>query len=344
MTYTPNFNDPRIVRAAKKALTFVELYTRTNKVSWLSSAELYKNFGNTSRPLGRWLKQQLLEVRDQYFNPLTGVCKKYSKRKQGVELVKQLINDPNFTPEIKPEILEAIKSGEFEYQEKSNRYFTSAQFIPRKLRDSVLNNAGYRYHYDIEAAAPRMLYQRAQQLNPDIKLQQLEAYIADRTILRQTLAKECRITKDQAKTVINAVLQVAVLTKYRHSKLLQELNNDFDAITRLQNNESLQNLLGDIKKMWLTLKSEFPVRTSQDKNGRTRSLRITPKQKTGYYRELEQQVAKIIRKILTKNKARYLWIHDGWRCDKVIDPALIESEVRRQTGFVIKLEWTIYED
>jgi hypothetical protein len=344
MMYTPNFSDPRIVRTARKALTFVELYIKSNEINWISSKELYKNFGNTTRPLGRWLKAQLLETRDKYYNPLTGVCQKYSKRTEGVKLVKELLNDPNWQPEIKPEILEQISTGDFAYEEKSNRWYTPAQYIPRRIRDSKLNNEGYRYHYDIEAAAPRMLLQRAQQINPNLKLQHLEDYIQHRTQRRDTIAKNSGITSDQAKTVINAVLQGSVISKYRNSKLFMALNYDYDAVTRLQNDIITQNLVNDIKLLWKTLKSEFPVRYSTDKNGKTKSVRITSKQKSGYYRDLEQQVGKVIIKMLKKNSVRYLWIHDGWRCDKVIDPALIESEVRRKTGLTIKLEWTIYEE
>ena len=344
MTYSPNFNDPRIVRAAKKALTFVELYTKSTAVDWISSKELYKNFGNTTRPLGSWLKAQMLVTRDNYFNPLTGACKKYSKRSEGVELVKQLINEPDFTPEIKPEIMEQIQSGVFDYTEKSNRLFTAAQFIPRRIRDKKLNNEGYKYHYDIEAAAPRMLLQRAQQINRDLKLPHLEHYIANRSQVRDDIAKNCGITSDQAKQVINAVLQGSYISKYRHSKLFMALNQDYAAVTRLQNDTITQNLVKDIKVLWRTLKCEFPVKYLTDKNGKRRSVRIDSKQKSGYYRELEEQVGKIIRKILNKESLRYLWIHDGWRCDKVIDPALIETEVRRKTGLVIKLEWSIYED
>jgi hypothetical protein len=344
MTYTPNFNDPRIVRAARRALTFVELYTKNTAVDWISSRELYKHFGNTTRPLGRWLKAQMLVTRDNYFNPLTGACKKYSKCSEGVALVKQLINEPDFTPEIKPEIMEQIKTGLFPYVDKSNRSFTPAQYIPSRIRDKKLNNEGYRYHYDIEAAAPRMLLQRAQQINRDLKLPHLEHYILNRSQVRDDISKNCGITSDQAKTVINAVLQGSVISKYRHSKLFMALNQDYRAVTRLQNDITTQNLVKDIRVLWRTLKCEFPVRYSTDKNGKTKSVRIDSRQKSGYYRELEEQVGKIIRKILNKDSVRYLWIHDGWRCDKVIDPALIETEVRRKTGLVIKLEWSIYEE
>lgn len=344
MTYTPNFSDPRIQKAAKKALTFVELYTKSNQVHWISSKEIYRHFGNTTRPLGKWLKSQLLETRDKYYNAATGVCQKYSRRTEGVKLVRELLNDPHWQPEVKPEILEQIQSGEFAYEEKSNRWYTAAQYLPRRLRDSTLNNAGYRYHYDIEAAAPRMLLQRAQQLNPDLKLQHLEHYINNRSLVRKQISQNCGITEDQAKTVINAVLQGSYISKYRNGKLFMALNQDYNAVTRLQNDDITQNLVQDIKVLWRTLKCEFPVRYLTDKNGRTKSVRIDAKQKSGYYRELEQQVGKVITKMLKKHSVRYLWIHDGWRSDKVIDPALIESEVRRKTGFKIKLEWTIYED
>jgi hypothetical protein len=237
-----------------------------------------------------------------------------------------------------------MQSGEFDYKEKSNRLFTSAQFIPRKIRDSVLNNQGYRYHYDIEAAAPRMLLQRAQYINPDISLPHLEDYIENRSLRRREIAQSCRISKDQVKTVINAVLQGSHISKYKDSKLFMALNQDYDAITRLQNDTITQNIVNDIKSLWKTLKSEFPERTMTDVRGITRRLRITSKQKSSYYRELEDQVGKIIRKLLKKDSVRYLWIHDGWRCDKAIDPGMIESEVRRKTGLVIKLEWAIYED
>jgi hypothetical protein len=344
MCYQPNFSDPRIVRTAKKALTFVELYTKSNEVNWISSKELYKNFGNTTRPLGRWLKAQLLETRDKYYNPLTGQCQKYSKRTEGVKLVKELLNDPNWQPEIKPEILEQIRTGDFPYVDKSNRSFTPAQYIPRRIRDSKLNNEGYRYHYDIEAAAPRMLLQKARFINPELKLPHLEDYIQHRSQRRDTIAKNCGITPEQAKTVINAVLQGSIISKYRNSKLFMALNYDYAAVTRLQNDLITQNLVNDIKSLWKTLKSEFPVRYSTDKNGKTKSARITSKQKSGYYRELEEQAGKVIRKILKKNSVRYLWIHDGWRSDKALDPNMIESEVRRKTGLTIKLEWTIYEE
>lgn len=344
MTYTPNFNDPRIQRTARRALTFVELNISSNQVHWISRQQMYQHFGNTTRPLGRWLRDQLLEVRDHYFNPLTGVCKKYSKRIKGVNAVKNLLNDPDFVPEIDPAILEQIRTGDFQYEEKSHRLFTAAQFIPKRIRDSKLNNEGYRYQYDIQAAAPSMLLQRAQTLSPGLELPALEYYIANRSEIRRLIAENTGISQDQAKTVINAVLQGSVITKYSGSKLFLELNQNYDSVIRLQNDEITQNLVRDIRELWKILKCEFSVGYITDKNGKLRKKRISSNQKSGYYRELEEQVGKIIRRKLKRINTRYLWIHDGWRCDKAIDPSEIELEVRKKTKLRIKIDMTIYED
>lgn len=344
MTYAPNFQDPRIQRAARKALTFVELYTKSTDVSWISVKEIYRHFGNTTRPLGRWLKQQLLTVKDDYYNIATGQCKRYTKNSQGVQLVKELLNDPDFEPQLSQELRDQIESGDFAYEEKSHRLFNPVQFIPKRLRNSILHNKGYRYHYDIVAAAPNLLRQRALQLNPGLKTPALDQYLARRTQIRQQIAQQCQITENQAKTVVNALLQGGVISSWSTNKIFQELNYDYDAIKRLNNNEFICELKQDIREIWQSLRSEFPVRYLTDKSGKTRRRRLSGREKSELYRELESSVGVVIRRYLKKNKCKSLWIHDGWACDKAVDPNQIVQEVRRQTGFVIELDWTIYED
>lgn len=344
MTYAPNFQDPRIQKAARRALTFVELYTKSNQVSWISSRELYRHFGNTTRPLGKWLKAQLLVTEDDYYNIATGQCKKYTKRTEGVKLVKELLNDPDFEPQLPQELVKQIQSGDFAYEEKSHRLFNPVQFIPKRLRNSILNNEGYRYHYDIVAAAPNLIKQRALQLNPDLKTPALDQYLANRTAIRHQLAKECEITENQVKTVVNALLQGGVISSWTTNKIFQELNYNYDSVKKLNNNEFISELKQDIRRIWQSLRSEFSVRYLTDKSGRTRRARLSGREKSDLYRELELSVGVVIRRYLKKNNCKFLWIHDGWACNQVIDPAMIVSEVRRQTGFVIELDWTIYED
>ena len=342
--YIPNFNDSRVLATIKRGLNFVELYTKQNQVSSISSTQLYKNFGNTSRPLGRWLVENLLVVRDPYYNPETGVCKKYSKNDPGVARVKQLAGLTN-SPIVIPEVIEQqMASGNFEYTLKSNRLFTTAQYIPKRIRNEALNRHGYKYHYDISAAAPRLLIQRAQQLNANISFPALEHYVNNRKEIRQQLSTECEISEDKIKTVINSILQGGVISAWPSNKTFCDLNYDHNAVIKLNNNPTMISLKLDIKSLWKSLSSEFSVRHITDKNGKQRKKKLSGRDKSSYYRELELEVGVVIRRLLKKNRVRELWIHDGWVCDKAIDPSLIVTEVRRQTGFVLELDWTIYEE
>lgn len=342
--YSPNFNDTRVLATIKRALNFVELYTKENQVAPISSTQLYKNFGNTSRPLGNWLMENLLVVRDKYYNFNTGVCKKYSKNSAGVARVKALAGLTNTPMEIPVAIEQQMTTGDFDYTLKSNRLFTTAQYIPKRVRNQALNKHGYKYHYDISAAAPRLLIQRAKQINPNVEFLALENYVDNRTQVRQQLSVECEISEDKIKTVINSILQGGVISSWPSNKTFCDLNYDYDAVFKLNNNPTMISLKADIKSLWKSLSSEFSVRYITDKNGKQRKKKLSGSDKSGYYRQLELEVGDVIRRLLKKNKVRALWIHDGWVCDKAIDPSLIVTEVRRQTGFVLELDWTIYEE
>jgi hypothetical protein len=342
--YQPNFNDSRVTVTALKALNFVELHIKSNNINWISSKQLYQFFGNTSRPLGKWLVETLLVTRDSYYNFQTGQCKKYSKNSEGCDEVKCLLGLKDFTPSIDPKLEQQLITGQITYEEKSLRSFSPLQYIPKRHRNRILNNHGYSYHYDMEAAAPTLLVQRAQQLNPNLDILTLDHYMNNRSQVRKEIAQACEISEDKVKVVINAILQGAHITCYSQSQIFALLDFDYNAVKRLQNNSVMISLKEDIKSLWASLRSEFSVRYLTDRNGKSRRARLSAREKSGYYRLLEKSVGDVIRKILVRHESNYLWLHDGWACNKVIDPMLIVSKVRQQTGYVIKLDWTIYED
>ena len=344
MSYTPNFTDPRVVTAVKRALTFVEQYTRSQQVHWHSSRTLYKHFGNTSKPLGRYLKQNLLTVTDKYYNSETGVCMKYTRNDQGIQQIKEAAGLTDFLPQITPELEQQLATGEFEYSNKSNRSFNSLQYIPKAISGQLMANHGYTYHYDMEAAAPTLIMQRARRLEPNLVLANLEHYVNNRSQVRKEIAKECKITESQVKTVVNGILTGGVIAAWHGRKIFQELNFSYDAVIKLNNNPLVLGIKEDIKAIWKTLRVEFPVRYLEDKNGKSRKMRLSARDKSSLYFELEAEVGGVIRRTLSKRKIKCLWKHDGWSCDKFIDPLDVELEVRRATGYSIKLEWNKYED
>jgi hypothetical protein len=237
-----------------------------------------------------------------------------------------------------------LTTGEFEYLDKSNRSYNPLQFISKRVRGSLLANHGYTYNYDIEAAAPTLLIQKARKLNPSLELVHLEYYTNNRSQVRKEIALECEITEPQVKEVINGVLQGGVVSCWQSSKLFQALNFNYNSVKNLQNNEKFKGISKDIGQMWLTLKQDFPVRYLIDKNGKSRRQRLSARQKSELYRLLEEEVGVITRRYLKKIKVKCLWMHDGWCCDKFVVPSDVELEVKRATGYSVKLEWNKYED
>ena len=342
--YQPNFNDPRILARVKRALTTVAQYTKSGQKSWISSKELYKHFGNTSRQPGKYLKDMLLTVADPYYNPITGICKKYIRNEDGIREVQRLAGIDPMGYQLTPELEQQLDSGDFEYNEKSDRLYNPIQYIPKQVRGSIMANKGFEYHYDIEAAAPNLLVQRAKKLNPDLSLPNLEYYNNNRSQVRDAISANTGITPAQVKSVINGVLQGGVVSCWQGGKIFQALDYSYNSITNLKHDPVFQGIQSDIRSLWQTLKEEFPKRYLTDKNGNTRSQRLSSKQKSELYRLLENEVGGVIRRLLRKRKIKCLWIHDGWCCNKFIDPLDVELEVRRVTGYSVKLEWNKYKD
>jgi len=343
VTYKPNFNDPRIRNRAQKALNFVNEWLPGNRIRPIGIKLLYRHFSNTTRPLGHWLQQQLLENTDPHWNYTTGKCKSYRACAAGLELVQNLLGTSN-QYQATPAVQAQIDSGNFEYVEKSQRWYSPVQYIPSRQRGRLLANNGYIYSYDIKAAAPTLLLQQAQSLNSDFTAPALTEYILNRSRIRDQIAAESCATAEQVKLVINAVLQGSVLSSWNQSQLSAALGHDRLLIARLRSSDTLKLIQQDISAMWRSLRDQFPVRTQTDKSGRTRRCRLTASEKSEYYRRLEQQVARSIKRYLKSKRVRFLWVHDGWQCDKAIDPGELLQRVRTQTGFVLELDWTIYQD
>jgi hypothetical protein len=343
MATPPNFRDPRNRRRALQAIEQLERYLKPHQVYSISQSQRRAWFGTLSNPVSQWLDSRLLEPVDPYFNMNTGQCIKYRLRDQNLQQLKSELGIA-ITYTATAEIQQQIDTGDFDYEIKSDRWYTAAQFIPSEVRGRLLANSGYRYRYDIEAAAPTILLQRAQQICADFSAPALSNFIANRTAVRQQIAQEAQATVLQVKTVINAILQGSVITSWSNNKLFCALNYDYPLVERLKLSATLNALRDDIRCLWQCLRDEFPRQYSTDRNGTRRCRRLSAREKSAYYRRYENEVARVIQRYLKKTRTRYLWVHDGWQCDNMLDPNIIQSQVKRQTGFVIRLDWEIYQD
>lgn len=343
MSYTPNFDNRAVKNRIQKCVEFVDSHIRSGETRQISKVLLQKHFGNCSRQPSNWIHNFLLEVADPHYNMNIGKCKIYRKRPGAVSELRKLAGlSDEYVPS--PELQQQIDTGNFEYSEKSDRWYSTAQYITSKRRGRLLANNGYMHSYDIKAAAPAILFQRARQVDRDFEAADLEYYINNRSQVRQLIAVEAGTSTDTVKDVVNSLLQGSVLTTFSTSKLFQKLNSDYQLVQRLKQSATLNSLRCDLRALWKCLRDEFERTYCIDCNGKPRAKRLSARDKAAYYRSYENQVARVIQRYLKKHSVRYLWVHDGWQCDKAIDPSELCARVRQQTGFVIELDWTTYED
>ena len=330
MDYEPKFNNKKFRERAQQALEWVEKYVSSTKPNWLSTRAIDQQFGQQQLPSSKWLRQQLLIVVDPHWNHLTGKCKTYIRNSEGAKALRAALN-----PKVKitAEQAEQLASGQFEYKEQSNRFFNPIQYIPKTVKRPLLASWGYRHNYDIACAAPRLVLQYARKCGLTKATPLLDRYINHTDQMRQELALELDLTTSEIKRVINTILNGGHISHRTDTSLFIELGSSHLKIDRLQASDTIANIKQEIKSLWDAIK---PHRTLS-------SSRITPRDKSDVYRELEQQVIKSVRAYLNKTKNKGLLEHDGWTTCDVIDIIELRTYVRSMTGYDIQVVWELLE-
>ena len=357
--YYPNFTDPRVRRRCEIAIDFVEQYI-SNKPKFVSRNQIHKYIGRSNNDLGHYLKTQLLICTNHFYNKDTGVCKQYRKNVDGLAELKRLLFEPTAIiakqPLEFPKILtEQLQSGEFVYNEKSDRWFNPIQSLRRSDRNQALLKFGYKYDYDIESAAPTLLYQYAQKLQirqqKQLKLPYIEHYLLNKHAIRDKIAKDCGCSSNDVKKAITALFQGAYLSNNSKTWLFYDLGCNHALINKLKLNEDLCALRKDIKAMWKIIARDLKE-TKQIKVLRGRDLRefdqiavcdikkrfrITGRDKARIYRKLEKEIMEVIWRELRKQKIDHLKIHDGWVSRQMCDVAALCDQVLARTGYRIRI-------
>lgn len=353
MTYSHtiiDFKRKPTQKRATKVLAWIDKRVSATQPTAVSMEEIYDVYGNVSRGLSKEFFHLTLEVADPYFNSITGVCKKYLKRTQGVRTLLQGLGLDQAP--LDPHLKQQLETGVFEYKQKSDRLWNPAQFWDKRQRTEQLARYGFSWGYDIDAAAPTLLYQRAQHIHhqqhlwqgkhksAQLRLHTLEQMLSNKKQFRQQLAQEADATIGEVKTVVNALFQGSSLSTAWNSKLFDELGRRDSLIQRLRHSETLTLLRKDIKLLWSVLSEDIP----RTRTAKGRLKRLGGVEKSQLYRQLELEVGTVIRRYLAHllGKHEYLWIHDGWYLREYVDPLVIEQRVRSKTNYSIKLSVTEY--
>lgn len=333
-TYQPNFANPRVRKRIIKALGFIEKYVRSNPVP-VSQSQIYEYLGRTDTDIGHYLKKQLLICVDPYYNMVSHVCKKYVRNQEGYEYLKNILGNEIKPIEIQDDLQEQLDTGEFEYKDLSQRLYNPLQYIPRKQKQDILTRNHYRHNYDIECAAPTLLYQYAHKLGLNKNLTYLENYIKNRSHIRNELSIRYNVSEKDIKQIINALIQGAYLSHSSMSKIYHVLRGNHRTITNLKDDVFLTGLREDISEMWRIIS---PVMKKElDKK------RLTGRDKSAKYRELEREVMDVIKRELKRNKIKALLQHDGWTSREAVDIDYLRGIIKSQTGYVINFTWEVWE-
>ena len=334
MTYTPNFNDPRIQRRIEQSLDWTNTYLSQNKQHWLSQREIQRQFGSQSRPLGLYLRNMLLICVNPYYSNLTAsVCKTYKLNIEGYHtLCKAIGYEPKYTPTT--DIEQALNTGDFEYESKGHRDYHPIQNLPKRIKRPLLASKGYRHEYDIECCAQTLLLQHARQLGLKKATPALDLYIADRESIRSELKARTGLDSKTVKQIFTALLNGSSLSCWYTNSIFAYVNYNREMIKHLKEDDFIQKYQQDVRAMWNQIRKNQGLRYKE---------RFNAKLKSGLYRQLEESVRVVIQRYLKKTKNRAFVEHDGWSCQTAVDTERLIYEVKQQTGFVIKLDWTIHE-
>lgn len=325
MKYEPNFSDPRVLSRIRKAYTYALSHFEYETESMHSMHAICKRFGQAQKDISKWLIKTLLICTDYHFSEAAGISKKYKLNKEGIELIqsalgiiitKQAAIEETYVAEYADE----FKTGDFKYNESSDRLFHPLQNIKKTHKHELFYKQGYNHDYDINCCAPTLLYQEALKrgLTPQPKLHH---YIEHRAEIRESLAIELQTTPDVVKKVITALFQGAKLGTNEYSSIYCTYK-DKALIHRIQANEYITELRESIALMWKAL----PI-----------SDRRSGIQKNELYRQLELKVLKSIVSYLRKTNNKHFTEHDGWKCEYEIDEYQLHRHVRDVTGYNISL-------
>jgi hypothetical protein len=261
------------------------------------------------------------------------VCKTYKLNLDGYHALCHSIGyEPKYQPP--PELVDALDTGAFEYTSIGHRLYHPLQNLPKRIKQPLLTSKGYRHEYDIECCAQTLLVQHSRTLGLKKPTPALDRYISDRTSVRTELMTRTGLDSKTIKQILTALLNGSNLSCWHTNSIFAYVNYNKQMIEFLKEDHYIEQYICDVRGMWSEIRKHQSLRYKE---------RFNAKMKSEMYRSLEEEVRVVIQRYLKKTKNRAFVEHDGWSCQTAVDTNRLCYEVKRQTGFVIKLDWTIHE-
>lgn len=349
--YQPNFADKRIQRRLRHALGFTRAILSETKPHAWSTRFIDEYLGQQQTELSKYLRKHLLVCTREHYKSDSGVCKEYILNKNGWDYLKSQLSNTHYNTTLVYNISdqELVKSAfvdkhqqefaklDFSYTDKSNRLWHPLQNISSKYRSELFHSQGFKYQYDIECAAPTLIYQYSRRLGNDVYSPTLDDYIKNKRLRRQELALRADIPTDIAKRIINALFAGAYISQSPTTEINKLLQSDRARIEFLKQDPWLVALRQEIKECWFFIKDTLPRKEITDIRGHKRLLPISSKQKWGVYFDLERQVINAVRTYLSNTSNACFLEHDGWFSQKEINIQQLQEYITATTGYVVNI-------
>ena len=350
-----NITDPRVFKRCKSALEFTLAQIPANNPKPISTRLIDRHYGQSQHTLSKQLRQMLLITHDNHYNMLTGKCKQYTRNTEGCKSLQQLL-DPTVEYSTAEEqhitayvskFDEELTTGQFAYNDKSNRQWHPLQNLPSDIRKRELSKYGYKHIYDIRTAAPSIILYLAQDLGIKLKhTSAIEHYINNKTVVRQELARDLQLSISDVKRLVNMLFNGAPIGHITHLATTQLLKGDGHAIERVKRNPFIQSLREDIKQCWKKIANHqldgaYILPRTYHPDGKKK--RITSSDRWRLYFLYERHVMNSVTAYLDKQLALYLIEHDGWSSNIQVDINELTEHVRTTTGIhTIEFEYECY--
>ncbi len=339
MTYTPNFNDPRVRRRIKHAIGFASASLTTDKGRQWTTRELDKHLGRTCESLGAYVRDKLLLCTDDryWFGTHGSKCKEYRLNHLGYrELCEHIdLKDDSYASAIQvqargiewfeKQYAQELESGAWKYTHNSNRLWNPAQSYPNQIRKTAFARQGYNWEYDIVSAAPTLITELARRSGLTKLTPAIDAYLEDPDTHRQALAHELHVAPKVAKQLI--LMRFAGARMGPFGSIIRQLPEGSTLhYARLKQNKFYTDLSQEITHLWRAIRKHQQL------------PRLTSRDKWYMFFEQEAQVMSVVRKQLNKTGMKYFLEHDGWRCSRYICENSLRLCVRKCLGINVKFE------
>ena len=361
--YQPNFNDPRVIRRINKSIGFTSALKSADKPRQLAKTFIEKHFGMSHHPLTKFLRSQLLICTDDTYDMNKKRCKEYVLNETGLTNLLDLLDKKNDNkvsyityPSVtdlnniavewaKTQYSTELDTLNFEYKEKSHRLYNDIQSMRSEARALLLAEKGLCYDYDIDTAAPTLLYQHSHK-TPSATgevCEVIEYYIDNKEQVRNKLSKESSLPVENIKGIINAMFSGGFLTTYGRSQVFRMCNNDPAVVKFLQQHPFILGLKADIKTMWEPIKADTKAEYYWTSTNKWRKRPFNPRTKWNIYFELERMVLDQVIQYCREFKCNYFLEHDGFRTDKKIDTTDLSLYISEGIGYNLTFKEKIHE-